>query len=167
MQIVEEWGCEYNLEIYLICRLRNWVGGSLDRDSNSKPQLYSKLWKSRHLQRLLGLSTLLLWEIVWNKLWERAVGRQIAGIGTIKKMQTDWAFNTFALSVEEKGRRTKAETMVFICCIVVFALNILTATSTSVLSSDVLSRVSSWIMITTYTLGRIGGWAQVPELIFA
>ena len=24
-QIVEEWGCEYNFEIYL-CQLRNWVG---------------------------------------------------------------------------------------------------------------------------------------------
>ena len=32
MQIVEEWGCEYNLEIYL-CQLRNWVVGSLEIQS--------------------------------------------------------------------------------------------------------------------------------------
>ena len=92
MQIVEEWGCEYNLEIYL-CQLRNWVVGSLEIQScnfiqNCESQDISRAYR--------GWASYWSEKIVWNKFWERAVGRQIAGIGTKETMQTDCTFNTFA-----------------------------------------------------------------------
>ena len=99
VQIVEEWGCEYNLEIYL-CQLWNWVVRRNPRDSD---------FYSNCVKELEDVFTAAWWgceqvicseKLCRTKFWEREVKWQI--VGTLDWNQRDDAKRLNSRHVSQK-----------------------------------------------------------------